>query len=246
MKKILFPILLIALLFTACGGNAPAAEEPVVDEAATAVAEVLYATQTAMAAEKAAAEVVEVVEATEEVTVTLNTDYTDAAPVYTQLIVGLLKLKDTAQAVTAGQASTLVNLLSSLANTTPENSLTEDSINEMINQAVAVLSADQIQAISAMQITDESARTVLQDMGLEMGGNNADGQPGEGGPGGGPVGEGGEPPAGDPGQGGPGGGGAPGENAGEAPSGDQEMDRGIMIQPQLIQALIEYLQSISA
>jgi hypothetical protein len=244
MKKILFALLIIALLFSACGSNATVVEEPVVDEAATVVAEVLFATQTAMAAEKAAAEVVEVT--TEPSSVTLNTDYSNAAPVYTQLIVGLLKLKDTAQAVTADQAASLLNLLSSLANTTPDNSLTEETITDLMDQAQAVLTSEQIQAISVMQITQESAMTVLQDLGLEMGGQS---QQGEGGPGGGgPGGEGGEPPSGDPGQGG--GPGSSGEPPADAqtmgtPSADG-MDRGIMIQPQLIQALIEYLQSLSA
>ena len=247
MKKILFPILLLTLLFSACGNsNTQEIDEPVVDEAATAIAEVLYATQTAMVVEKAAVETVEVTE--ESGSATLNTDYTDAAPVYTQFIVGVLKLKDTAQAVTADQAASLMNILSSLANTTPENTITEKTISTMMDQALAVLNGEQIQAISAMQITQESAKTVLQDLGLVMGGKDGQGQPGDGGQGV-PGGEGGELPSGDPGQGDPGG--APG---GEMPTDGQamgtpsaeDMEQGIMVQPQLIQALIEYLQSVSA
>ena len=238
MKKIAMLMILLALILSACTGNTPSTEQAVVNEQATVIAKVLAATQTAIVLEQQTT-----TQVAEITIVNLSTDYTDAAPLYLQLIVGVMKIKDTGQALTADQVNAMLSLLSPFATQTAETQMTEESINAMIDQALQILTAEQVQAISSMQLTQQSAMTAMQDLGLEMGGRQSgNGQAPAGEPGERPE---GEAPVGGPGRGGPGQGDpAVAEQMGTPPSMDQ-IQGSNAIQPQLIQAFMAYLQSIS-
>jgi hypothetical protein len=268
MKKGIVLLVLLTMLLSACGSAAtaaPTAAEPTVDLAATTVAQVLSATQTAMASEQQAVE-------SAATTTSLNADFTDAAPIYMQLILGVMKLEGTDQVITADQASGILALVSSLQTDTTDQTadddtqnagpgrnmgviVTQEQVDALVQQATALLNNDQITAISAMQITQESMQTIMEELGASMGAPQQEGTPmaedGQMPPQGGPGGDGqGGGPAG--------GGGAPGGD-GQAPAGDQmgaspdggtpspdmQMD-GVMIQTQLLEAVITYLQGKTA
>jgi uncharacterized protein YceK len=124
-------------------------------------------------------------------TVRLNTDYDNAATVEIQLLAGTLKLEGTDQAVTASQAAVLLPLWQQVqtlsrslmpamggprqqrAQSTPtaqiDAAAMQSQIDGVLEQIQSDMTPGQIQAIAAMQITQESAATVAQGLG-QMGG----------------------------------------------------------------------------
>lgn len=187
---------------------------------------------------------------------TLDTSYENAVSVEMQLILGTFKLMGTGQAITAEQAAILLPLWTDIQTLTQSAApadpgaaapQSQAQIDALIVQVQAAMTADQIQAIDAMQITQESAMTIMQELGLTRGGGQ---QP----PGGG---AGGQPPSGDasgqqPPSGGAGGqppsGGAGDQQPGgqQPPSGGAGGPGGNMMQPELMSALIQVLERISA
>jgi hypothetical protein len=167
---------------------------------------------------------------------TLDTSYDNAVSVEMQLLLGTFKLVATDQAVTAEQAAILLPLwteLQTLTQSAPpaepgaapqtQDDATQAQIDDLLAQIQAVMTAEQIQAIADMQITQESAQTIMEDIGLMMGGGQ---QP----PGGGAGGQ--QPPS---------------DNA-QQPGGQPPSDGGPggdMIQPGLFDALIQVLQKIA-
>ena len=97
-------------------------------------------------------------------------NYPNALPVPSQLALGIVSLKDTPTAVTAQEAATLLPLwqgLLTLANTA--NSSTVE-INAVISQIQDTLTAEQLQAIAAMKLTQADFAKVMQTAGLGAGG----------------------------------------------------------------------------
>lgn len=226
-------VTIFALAFSACGGNASTSTgEPASAMEATAVAEIVSATQTAVA------QLQQVPTETVTNTATLSTDYENTAPIQMQLISGVYMLEGTDQVVTAAQAAALLPLLTSLKGISVGAVITQEQVDSLVAQAVSVLTAGQIQAITAMQITQETAISAMQQLGVTMGG------PGQG-DGNAPAGGMGQPPQGTPPAGGPGpGAGVQPLNADQmgTPSIDG-MQPGVgFVPPELIEALIEYLQ----
>jgi hypothetical protein len=121
----------------------------------------------------------------------------------------------------------------------------QTQVDALVTQIEAVMTADQLSAISAMQITRTSAATILQAKGItaqsaagDQGGNGAPQANGDAnGTGNGQ--QGGNPPSADgtPDASGQGGQGQPGGNG--------QMGGGSMIQPQVMSALIQYLANIA-
>jgi len=223
MKKIILFLSLLTLILSACGVASTPTEGAVTVIDATALAEIVSGTQTAIAPVTTIATQVDV---TSNNTAALTTDYTNSASVEMQLLVGIFKPEGTAQAVTSAQATSLLALLTSLQG----NTLTQEQVTSIVQQMQTVLTVDQITAIASMQITQESAMTIMQEQGLSMGGRgqgNGDPQ--------------GTPPAGQPdGQGLP-----PDANQIGTPPTDgtgQGQGRG-MIPPPLLDALIQLLQT---
>jgi len=236
MKKITIVILtLLALLLTACGGASTSTEGTASTIESTAIADMVTTMQTATAA------VIELPTEAPLVTATLTSNYENAAPILMQVVLGVYQLENTAQAVTATQAQELLSLLTPLNDATAGNTVTQEQTDALAEQAVSVLTSEQIQAIADMQITQETAMTVMQGLGLSMGGPGQ----GNGNP---PSGDMGQPPQGEMPGGAPPAGGGPG---GQPPADGQMgtpladgMQRGAgFIQPELLKAIIEFLQT---
>jgi hypothetical protein len=248
MKKITLTILLfITLLLSACSGVAPATQSAApVDNVPTKqpVAPPPAATQGPARNQS----------------ITLNTDYENAVPITMQLLLGTFKLEGTANAVTKEQASALTSLWANFKtlsesmrpaqgepgqqgkpNGTPQpvDSGLQTQLDEIIKQIKAALTAEQIQAIAEMKITQDVSRTIMEEQGITMGGPQQ---------GGGNMQEGGQPPAGgEMPQGIPSAGGSGGEqqpNAGQMgmfPIDGTQRDMGFIPQ-ELVDALIQLLQ----
>jgi hypothetical protein len=142
----------------------------------------------------------------------LDTSYEKAVSVEMQLLLGTLNLTGDL-AVTEGQASVLLPLWTDLktvsmsmgpgqaqANATPQpqgaDSETQAQVDALVSQIEAAMTPEQIEAIAAMKITQDSAMTIMQAQGLTMGGGSgnpppSDGQP----PSGSPQPSGGQPPS---------------------------------------------------
>lgn len=225
MKK---TIILLALFLTACGGASTPTGEADSALDATAIAEVVFATQTA------AAPVEQPPLETASPALTLSTEHSNAAPVSMQLILSLYQLEGTAQAVTAAQAITLVPFLISLKEVSADTTIAQEQVDALIEQAVSVLTVEQIQAITAMQITPETAMSAMQQLGLTLGG------PGQG-DGKAPDGNIGQPSQGIPPGGGPGDQPPDAGQMGTPPTNGMQRSAGFL-PPQLIDALIQFLQ----
>lgn len=153
MKKSLF-ILLILILFAAfvVQACAPAEEIPSDDTSAPAaplVADV-QPTTTSVAA------------------VYLNSDFPDAASIRNQLAFGTLKLEGTPNAVTPEQAKTLLPLWQALLNLTGNDTVAEAEISALQNQISETMSAEQMQAIASMQITNAALNAFYAEHGIVM------------------------------------------------------------------------------
>jgi hypothetical protein len=191
----------------------------------------------------------------------LNTTYTNAVSVPMQLILGTLKLEGSAQALSKEQAAALVPLWDEVLtltqsmgpgvggpesgnsngqDTTQQNnasapqvsSETQTKIDELVQKIEAIMTADQLKAIAELQITQETAQTIMTEKGIMLGGPGQNGGKG-----------GGTPPAGDQnGAGAPPAGGQTNGQASGQPSASQAGVKGGMIPSQLVFSLIQYLQ----
>jgi hypothetical protein len=200
----------------------------------------------------------------------LSTTYTDAVSVEEQLIVGTLALDGTANVVTKDQANTLLTLYTSLQSLTqmsapngnaaggaapqgtPDANATQPAqqnenqtkVDAVVAQIETAMTADQISAIAAMQITQTSEATILQNKGITLtaGGGQPGGESqGNGGANGAPAQGNGNAPQGTQ----PAANGTPDANqpqqGGNAPMGQG----GNMVQPGLVNALVQYLANIA-
>lgn len=250
MKKILLLLTLMTLLLSACGSETPLDEGLDPDMVATVAAEMMAATAASQAEVAVQVAVAPTAIPTEVVPApTLSADFENAAPIQTQLIIGIYQLENTALAVTKDQANILyAKFLSLQTSMTNQTTITEEEINSLTVKQATVLSAEQIQAITDLQITQEIVMTTLQELGIESqgraGGEDGGTQPtdGSGGPpqgGGGQGGGGGAPPTDGSGQPPQQGGG--GSQTGTAPGGEEV--RNNLVPPELIDAIITLLES---
>ena len=244
MKNKIFPVLLaLTLVLSACSSAPSATENASPSESSTMVADFVNQslTQSAPVATEEAAGVN---------SIELTADYENAASVELQLLLGTLKFEGTTLAVTTEQANALLPLwqsYSALAQSmmpmgqgqpeaTPQTSTVDTEVqtqaSELTKQIQSVMTVEQIQAIADMKLTQETAQTIIQELGLGM----TDPQQG--------MGDGGQP-QGTPPAGGTGGGQPPsGDQALGTPSADAgQRGGGRGIQPQLLEALIQLLEA---
>jgi len=176
----------------------------------------------------------------------------DELPEITKLVIGTLSLKDTGNAITPEQAQELLPLWQVYLSLLSSDAAAQEEIDALVEQIGETMTAEQTQAIEAMQLSQEDMLTVIQENG--MGGNRLQGQGNNGSsrsngftPSGGGSFGGGFPEGGNftP----PDGGGFPSDGI---PSGDQipagqpapGLGGGGVPTP-LIQAVIDYLQKIA-
>lgn len=171
----------------------------------------------------------------------------DALPAATQLIIGTLKLEETNQAVTVEQAAELLPLWQTLQALYASDTTADQEIEALTTQIQETMTPEQMQAITAMNLTREDMFSVMQEQGLAAGGQTTTTQSGNSSNSGG----GGFRPGGDefP-AGGPGGGFVPGgqgqnlspDQIATAQAARQAAGGGNIIPPALINALIEFLK----
>jgi hypothetical protein len=257
MQKITSTLLAILLLtLSACATTPPAGLDS--DESATQIAEIVSQNLTAAVPPTVAATT------TSSSTIELNTTYENAVSVEMQLLLGAFKLDGTENAVTKEQANILLPLWTDFktlsqsmmpaqgsqgdpgqgqTNATPQpqtvDTETQAKVEALGKQIQAAMTPEQIQAISAMKITQETAMTIMQEQGITMGGPQANGS-----------GNGNQPSLGTPPAGAPGGGGQPpadGQQPGggqmSTPQADGVRGGAGLLPTELVDVLIKLLQS---
>ncbi|MEE9215895.1 MAG: hypothetical protein V3U32_00525 [Anaerolineales bacterium] len=128
-------------------------------------------------------------------------------PVQMQLILGTLQLENSDLAVDSKQAAELIPLWRALRSLSNSDTAAEAEIEALINQIQDTMTAEQIEAIASLDLSDVDLRTMIQDLGIEFGSPEGFGEdgfqfqpgtfPGGGGEfGGGPFGGGGGGPQG--------------------------------------------------
>ena len=169
-------------------------------------------------------------------------------PLSTQLLIGSFKLEDTDLAVTAEQANELIPLWQVLQSISSSDTAAQEEMDALVEQIQETMTAEQVQAMEAMNLTSQDMFTIMQEQGLGGGGPQAgsNGDLPAAPAGGGDFGGGGPPPGG----GGPGGGGGQGlspdqiatAQANRAENGGGGGFRFNGAPAPLINALVEFLQ----
>lgn len=185
---------------------------------------------------------------------------TGELPATTKLIIGMFKLEDTAQAVTAEQASELLPLWQVYSELSTSDTASQAEVDALFEQIEGTMTSEQMQAIESMQLTQEDTFAVMQEQGIAMGGGQdlsaeqiATAQAARNSGGGGftPP-DGGLPPGGIPGGGGEGGfpgGGQGGQSLNPDQIATAQAARGTggsggfnRVPPPLLNALIQFLE----
>lgn len=96
----------------------------------------------------------------------LNTSYTNALPVATQLLIGTFKLDGTKNVVTAKQAKALIPLWQVYESLSTSDTAAQEEINALLDQIQETLTPTQMQAIKGMQLTSQDMFTTLQEQGI--------------------------------------------------------------------------------
>lgn len=182
-----------------------------------------------------------------------------------QLAIGTLKLEGSDQAVTAEQAKELLTLWQAYQALGNSDTTAQAELEAVVNQIKGNMTPEQTQAIEAMQITRQTMFEEMQALGIDFG-NRGNGEQGgtpqagqsssgraqngggfpDGGPGGGAMPGGGGMPGGGMGGGGMEGGGPGGFNGQTTPDATTQArfaNQSNRINPMLLQALIEMLES---
>jgi len=107
--------------------------------------------------------------ATEATTASINTDYEEALSVQLQLSAGTLKLEGTDLAVDSAQSAQLIPLWQVLSSLEESGSAAPEETDALLLQIQETMTADQIEAISAMQLSLEDVGTIMQEYGLSSG-----------------------------------------------------------------------------
>ncbi len=183
----------------------------------------------------------------------LDTNYTNALPLATQLIVGTLKLKGTTDEVDAATAKELIPLWKAAKTLGSSDTTAPQEMEGLYRQIQRTMTPEQLAAIADMKLSRDNMMQISQDLGISLGGaggmggsvsaeqkatmeanrssNNAPTGGGMmGGPGGGPG-------------GGMMGGGPPGQNSSSSGTSVAGAPQVSQIDTNLVDALINYLES---
>jgi hypothetical protein len=85
------------------------------------------------------------------------------------LLVGTLKLEDTDQAVTTDEAAKLLPLWQAYRSLSTSQTAAEAEVIALLNQIQSTMTAEQVQAIKAMNLTNTDMMNLMQTMGAGMG-----------------------------------------------------------------------------
>lgn len=111
----------------------------------------------------------------------LDTSFDGALPPMTQLMLGILRLEDSGDAVTAAQAASMLPLWQAMQSGTIQNQAERAAV---LNQIEGAMNDQQIDAIGAMQLTATDVNDWAAANGIELPQFGQEGRGGQGGPGG--------------------------------------------------------------
>lgn len=94
---------------------------------------------------------------------------TNPSGLETKLAIGTLMLEDTDLAVTAEQAKQLLPLWKAVRSLSSSDTASQAEIQALYDQIQETMSAEQIQAIQAMEITPQNTQALMQKLGIEGG-----------------------------------------------------------------------------
>lgn len=98
----------------------------------------------------------------------LNTEYTDAASVRSQLAYGSIKLADTPNAITSEQAKTLIPLWQAVISLSGDTTTASEELTAVQDQITAAMTESQLQAIAEMKITNAGLNEFYAQYGLTL------------------------------------------------------------------------------
>ncbi|MCG2784483.1 MAG: hypothetical protein L6461_05210 [Anaerolineae bacterium] len=153
-KLILIPILILALALSACGTNAPAPVSP---------------SNGADTTSEQAAPVVVIPSNEQYASPSLDTTYQEALPVRLQLTLGTLMLEGTSEAISPEQAAQLLPLYQALQAVTASGTSATAETNAVLAQIESSLTAGQLNAIRAMQLTSPKMQEWASQNGISLG-----------------------------------------------------------------------------
>jgi hypothetical protein len=85
-----------------------------------------------------------------------------------KLLVGTLKLEDSDQAITADEAAKLLPLWQAYRSMSNSQTSAEAEVDALLNQIQSTMTSDQVQAITAMNLTDTDMMDLMQSLGGDM------------------------------------------------------------------------------
>ncbi|MBI5353656.1 MAG: hypothetical protein HZB50_13525 [Chloroflexi bacterium] len=98
----------------------------------------------------------------------LSIEYSDAANVRSQLAYGTLKLADTSNAITPEQAKTLIPLWQAVISLSGDTTTASEELTAVQDQITAAMTAEQLQAIAEMQITNAGLNVFYAEYGIVL------------------------------------------------------------------------------
>ena len=98
----------------------------------------------------------------------LNVEYSDAANIRSQLAYGTLKLADTSNAISPEQAKTLIPLWQAIIALSGDTTTATEELTAVQDQITAALTAEQLQAIAGMQITNTELSVFYAEYGVVL------------------------------------------------------------------------------
>ena len=110
--------------------------------------------------------------ATNQTTTTSPTEM----PLASKLVIGSFKLEGTGNAITAGQAAELIPLWQVYQQLSTSDTAAQEEITALAEQIQEAMTTDQMNAIDAMNLTPQDIFTVMQEQGIQFGGNRQQSQ----------------------------------------------------------------------
>ena len=98
----------------------------------------------------------------------LSIEYSDAANLRSQLAYGTIKLADTPNAITSDQAKTLIPLWQAVVSLSGDTTTASEELTAVQDQITAALTAEQLQAIAEMKITNAGLNVFYAEYGVVL------------------------------------------------------------------------------
>jgi hypothetical protein len=98
----------------------------------------------------------------------LSIEYSDAANLRSQLAYGTIKLADTPNAITSEQAKSMIPLWQAVISLSGDTTTATEELTAVQDQITAALTAEQLQAIAAMQITNAGLNVFYAEYGIVL------------------------------------------------------------------------------